>query len=47
MGTDFPVMMVLLHIYFAILGTKVELLTALQEFSKPPSKKQDVFVASI
>lgn len=38
-GSLFPVIMVLLHIYSAILGTKVELFTALQQFSKPPSKK--------
>lgn len=38
-GSHFPVVMVLLHIYSTILGTKVELFTALQQFSKPPSKK--------
>lgn len=39
MGSNFPVLVVLLDIYSAILGTKVELLTALLQFFKPPFKK--------
>lgn len=38
-GSSFPVLVEILDIYSAILGTKVELFTALQQFFKPPFKK--------